>query len=56
MRIPKKIIVNNKKYRLLKLYSKYALYQCEYGWKECFLYSYFIVKEAERRREKQKWD
>lgn len=49
MKIPKKMKVNNITYKLYKIYPRYAVYDSEYGYKECFLLIEIFMLRKERK-------
>ena len=50
MKIPKILKKNNRKYKLLKIYKNYVLYEEEWtGYKECFSkHELGLIKEQEK--------
>lgn len=50
MKIPKKFKKNNRKYKLVKIYKNYVLYEEEWtGYKECFnKQDLGLIKEQEK--------
>ena len=52
MNIPKKIKKKNRRYKLIKVYENYALYEnVEYGFRECFqFFDLGLVRYREKER------
>lgn len=51
MKIPKILKKDNKKYKFLKEYENYALYESNVGYKECFMkHDLGLIKERVKPR------